>query len=81
MATSATRRAGPPRRGEELSLEIESLAHGGRGVARADGYVVFVSGGLPGDRVRARMERAKRDFGEARAVELIDPSADRIPDR
>jgi 23S rRNA (uracil1939-C5)-methyltransferase len=81
VATSATRQAGPPRRGEELSLEIESLAHGGRGVARADGYVVFVSGGLPGDRVRARMERAKRDFGEARAVELIDPSADRIPDR
>jgi 23S rRNA (uracil1939-C5)-methyltransferase len=81
VATSATRRAGPPRRGEELSLEIESLANGGRGVARADGYVVFVSGGLPGDRVRARMERAKRDFGEARAVELIDPSADRIPDR
>jgi 23S rRNA (uracil1939-C5)-methyltransferase len=81
VATSATGRAGPPRRGEELSLEIESLAHGGRGVARADGYVVFVSGGLPGDRVRARMERAKRDFGEARAIELIDPSPDRIPDR
>ena len=46
-------------------LEIDSLAHGGRGVARADGYVVFVSGGLPGDRVRARLTEAKRGFAEA----------------
>ncbi len=62
-------------------VEIESLAHGGRGVARADGYVVFVAGGLPGDRVRARVERARRDFGEARAVEIVDPGEDRVPDR
>ncbi len=62
-------------------LEIESLAHGGRGVARADGYVVFVTGGLPGDRVRARLEKAKRDFGEARVLELIDPSSHRVADR
>jgi 23S rRNA (uracil1939-C5)-methyltransferase len=74
-------RAPRPRRGQELTLEISSLAHGGRGVARSDGYVVFVSGALPGDRVRARLERAKRDFGEARVIELLDPAADRVPDR
>jgi 23S rRNA (uracil1939-C5)-methyltransferase len=62
-------------------LEVESLAQGGRGVARADGYVVFVSGGLPRDRVRARLTKVKRDFGEAHAVELIDPAPDRVPDR
>ncbi len=50
-------------------------------MARADGYVVFVSGALPGDLVRARLDKTKRAFGEARAVELIDPSADRVPDR
>ena len=81
MATRATERPPRPRRGEELSLEIESLAHGGRGVARAEGYVVFVSGGLPGDRVLARLDRAKRDFGEARVLELIDASPDRVADR
>jgi 23S rRNA (uracil1939-C5)-methyltransferase len=81
MASPATERAARPRRGEELVVEIESLAHGGRGVARADGYVVFVAGGLPGDRVRARVERARRDFGEARAVEIVEPGADRVPDR
>ena len=81
MATPSTQQAARPRRGDELVLEIESLAQGGRGVARTDGYVVFVSGGLPGDRVRARVDRAKRGFAEALAVELIDPSADRVPER
>jgi 23S rRNA (uracil1939-C5)-methyltransferase len=70
-----------PRRGHELVLEIESLAHGGRGVARADGYVVFVSGALPGDRVRARLTRAKRDFAEASAMELLEPAPYRTEDR
>jgi 23S rRNA (uracil1939-C5)-methyltransferase len=77
----ATTRAARPRQGAELELEIDSLAQGGRGVARANGYVVFVAGGLPGDRVRARLTRSKRDYGEAKAVELLRPSADRVPDR
>ena len=37
-----------PKRGEILSLTIDDLAFGGEGVGRADGYVVFVPGGLPG---------------------------------
>ena len=65
-----------PSRGDVLELTIDSLAHGGNGVARRDGYVVFVTGGLPGDRVRARITRSKRDFGEAKAVELLRPSPD-----
>src|SRR4051794_3077843 len=81
VATQATPRPPRPRHGEELVLRVDSIAHGGRGVARANGYVVFVSGALPGDRVRARLTRAKRDFAEAQAVELIDPSPDRVPDR
>ena len=70
-----------PRQGTELELEIDSLAQGGRGVARSNGYVIFVSGALPGDRVRARLTRAKRDYGEAKTVELVRPSAERIADR
>ncbi|MGH2954477.1 MAG: class I SAM-dependent RNA methyltransferase [Solirubrobacterales bacterium] len=76
-----TARPARPRPGAELELEIDSLAQGGRGVARADGFVVFVAGALPGDRVRARLTRSKRDYGEARAVELLRPSADRVADR
>jgi len=70
-----------PKRGQELLLEVDALAHGGRGIARADGYVVFVSGALPGDRVRGRLTRTKRGFGEAETVEIVEPSPDRVPER
>ena len=67
-----------PERGQELELRIDSLAYGGSGVARADGYVVFVRGGMPGDRLRARITKRKRAYAEAQAVELIEPSPERI---
>ncbi len=69
-----------PRRGELLEVEVDSLAFGGRGVARAEGFVVFVAGGLPGDRVRVEVTKAKKRFAEARTVELLTPGADRIAD-
>jgi 23S rRNA (uracil1939-C5)-methyltransferase len=74
------RPAARARRGERLEVEIESLAFGGRGLARADGFVVFVAGALPGDRVLAEVTKAKRRFAEARAVELLRPGADRVAD-
>ena len=67
-----------PRRGDELELRVERLAYGGAGVARANGYVVFVRGAVPGDRVRARVTKAKRSFAEADSVELIEPSPERV---
>jgi 23S rRNA (uracil1939-C5)-methyltransferase len=70
-----------PSVGEELELAVESLAHGGRGVARAGGYVLFVHGAIPGDRVRARVVKRKRSYGEARVSELLEPSPDRIEPR
>ena len=60
--------AAPVARDQEVELEVESLAFGGNGVARLDGYVVFVRRGLPGDRVRARVTKVKRSFAEAEAV-------------
>jgi 23S rRNA (uracil1939-C5)-methyltransferase len=68
-----------PRRGDELELTIDSLAYGGAGVARLDGYVVFVSGAVPGDRVRAVVGKSKRAYAEARVVDLLEPSSERIP--
>ncbi len=73
--------AARPHRGELLEVEIDSLAFGGRGVARTDGYVVFVAGALPGDRVRVELTKAKRRFAEARTVEVLRPGTDRIADR
>jgi 23S rRNA (uracil1939-C5)-methyltransferase len=77
--TQATTTRGP-RRGELVEVEIDSLAFGGRGVARAEGFVVFVAGALPGDRVRAEVTKGKKRFAEARTVELLRPGADRVAD-
>jgi 23S rRNA (uracil1939-C5)-methyltransferase len=70
-----------PRPGDELELRIDSLAFGGEGVARLgeEGYVVFVAGGIPGDRVRALVYKRKRSYAHARVVEVLEPSPERIP--
>ncbi len=70
--------AAPVARGDELELEIESLAFGGNGVARLDGFVVFVRRGLPGDRVRARVTTVKRRHAEALATEVLTPGPQRV---
>ena len=74
-----------PERGAELELRVESLAYGGNGIARLEapsdgrgGYVVFVSGAIPGDRVRAVITKRKRGYAEARTLELLEPSPERI---
>jgi 23S rRNA (uracil1939-C5)-methyltransferase len=77
--SAAPASAARPARGAELELSVDRLAHGGNGVARReDGYVVFVAGGIPGDRVRAVVGKAKRAYAEARAVEILEPSPDRV---
>jgi 23S rRNA (uracil1939-C5)-methyltransferase len=70
--------AAPVQRGEEVEVGIDSLAYGGSGVGRVDGFVVFVRGALPGDRVRARVTKVKRGFAEAAAETVLDPSAQRV---
>jgi 23S rRNA (uracil1939-C5)-methyltransferase len=77
MSTTPT--ATRPDRGAELELTIDSLAFGGNGVARHEGYVLFVFGAIPGDRVRARVTKTKRGYGEALTLEVLEPSPERIP--
>jgi 23S rRNA (uracil1939-C5)-methyltransferase len=70
--------AAPVKMHEEVELQVDSLAYGGNGVARLNGFVVFVRRGLPGDRVRARVTKVKRGFAEALATEVLEPSSDRV---
>ena len=60
-----------PERGSELHLDVEALAYGGNGIARLQatddgrgGYVVFVAGAIPGDRVRAVVTKRKRGYAD-----------------
>ena len=70
--------AAPIRTGDEVELRVDSLAYGGNGVGRLDGFVVFVRGGLPGDLVRARATKVKRGFAEATRTALLEPGPDRV---
>ena len=70
--------AAPVRKGEELELRVDSLAYGGNGVTRHDGFVVFVRGGVPGDDVRARVTKVKRGFAEGVVTDLVRPSSARV---
>ena len=67
-----------PRRGDELTLTVESLAFGGAGVARLDGYVLFVQGAIPGDTVRAAVGKSTRAYAEARVIEVLQASPERL---
>ena len=64
-----------------LELSIESLDQEGRGIAHADGKVVFVEGALPGERVAAEIVKRKPSFDLARAVRIDRPSPDRVVPR
>ena len=66
------------RKGDILELKIHKMAYGGRGVARQDGLVIFVRGGIPGDTVMARVFRKRKDYAEAEIDTLIEASPDRI---
>jgi 23S rRNA (uracil1939-C5)-methyltransferase len=77
--TTPTPTAGRPQRGDELELTVESLAFGGAGVARLEGYVIFVAGAMPGDRVRVVIGKRKRAYAEARVLDVLAPGPDRIP--
>ena len=70
--------AAPVAKNEEVELRIDSLAYGGNGVARLNGFVVFVRRALPGDTVRARVTKVKRGYAEATATEVLAPSPERI---
>ena len=67
-----------PKSGDILSLTIDDLAFGGEGVGRVDGFVVFVRGGLPGDRLRVRLIQSRSRFGRG-VIETVEvPSPDRV---
>src|SRR5438874_3058366 len=68
----------PVQRDQELELTVDSLAYGGNGVARLNGFVVFVRRGLPGDRVRARVTKVQRRHAEALVTEVLAPGPQRV---
>lgn len=66
-------------KGEVRTFKIEDLAHGGDGVARAEnGMAVFISLTLPGDLVKAKIVKIKKDYAFAKLVDILEPGPGRI---
>ncbi|MCR5691282.1 MAG: 23S rRNA (uracil(1939)-C(5))-methyltransferase RlmD [Eubacterium sp.] len=65
------------KKNEETEILIEDLGKDGEGIGHADGYTLFVRGALPGERVRVRIMKAKKNMGFARLMEVLAPSEDR----
>lgn len=64
-----------------FEVEILDLSHDGRGVARRDGKAVFVAGALPGEKVLAEQTAKSRHFDEAKTLEVLQASPDRVAPR
>ena len=65
---------GQARRGDLLTVDVIDLAFGGEGVARAGGYVVFVPGGVPGDRLDVRVTQVRPRFARGQVERIDTPS-------
>jgi 23S rRNA (uracil1939-C5)-methyltransferase len=66
------------KKGQQIETEISDIAFGGKGLVRINGMAVFVDQAVPGDTALIRINRKKKNYAEARVVELIEASSDRI---
>ena len=64
-----------------IELTIEDLGIDGEGIGKVDGYTVFVKDTVIGDKVQAKIMKAKKNYGYARLVEIMEPSKDRVEPR
>ena len=63
---------------EELTLKIEKLSNLGYGIAKLDGYVIFVENACPNDVVKVRIGKKNKNYANAKITEIIQPSEHRI---
>ncbi|KYP82071.1 23S rRNA (uracil(1939)-C(5))-methyltransferase RlmD [Ferroacidibacillus organovorans] len=71
-------RAVPVRLGQTYEVVIDRLGFQGEGVARVEGFTVFVPGALIGERVTVRMERVERSFARAVLLQVVEAAAERV---
>ena len=66
------------KKNQEYEIKIESFGNSGEGISHIDGYTLFVSGALPGEKVKVVVTKAKKNYGYARLLSVIEPSPDRV---
>jgi 23S rRNA (uracil1939-C5)-methyltransferase len=70
--------SGAPKAPADGSILLDDLLENGQGVGRADGVVTFVTGGLPGERVRVAIDAVKRNYRSGHVVDIEERSPDRV---
>ncbi|MGF7060235.1 23S rRNA (uracil(1939)-C(5))-methyltransferase RlmD [Brassicibacter mesophilus] len=68
----------PVNRNDIVEVEIIDISHEGTGVAKIDGFTVFVEGGLLGDTGKARIIDIKKNFALGKMIEITNPSMYRV---
>ena len=66
---------------QEFTVSIEDMSEDGAGIGKLDGYIWFIKDAVIGDVVRARAMKMKRNYGFARLMEILTPSAARVEPR
>ncbi|MBE5872081.1 MAG: 23S rRNA (uracil(1939)-C(5))-methyltransferase RlmD [Lachnospiraceae bacterium] len=63
---------------ELVELQITDIGTEGEGIGKAEGYTIFVKDAMPGDKVRAKLTKVKKNFAYARLDKVLTPSKDRV---
>jgi 23S rRNA (uracil1939-C5)-methyltransferase len=69
------------KKGQLIEVEIANMAFGGKGIAKIDGFTVFVDRAVAGDIIAARIIKKKKSYAEAVVDRLIAPSAFRVEEK
>lgn len=72
------RSSGIPIKNEEVVADIVGIGHEGEGVGRVQGFTLFIPGALPGEKVRAKVLKLKKQYGYAKLLEVLEASKDRV---
>ncbi|WP_370872358.1 23S rRNA (uracil(1939)-C(5))-methyltransferase RlmD [Paenibacillus zeirhizosphaerae] len=68
----------PVQKNDEAVIDIIGMTHDGEGVGRVKGYALFVGGALPGEKVRVKVLKTKKQYGYAKLLDVVQASPDRI---
>ncbi len=63
---------------EEYTAEIEKVTNLGAGIAKIDGFVVFVENTCPGDIIKIKITKVNKNFANGKISEIITPSSHRV---
>lgn len=66
------------KKNEILTVEVQDIGSEGEGIAKVDGYPIFIKDAVPHDVIKVRMTKVKKNYGYGRVEEMIEPSKDRV---